>query len=178
MCVRPRRHEWLGLSAILLGLSGCAGYQVGLPSLYRPNIRTVHVPVFECESFRRGLGERLTEAVIKEIEEKTPYKVVATPDADSVLTGRITTARQHVLAESIDNLPRDIQADLTVQVTWYDRRGDAILQDSSFVLAPLSYSAAQGVDFVPQAGQSISTAYQEAIERLARQIVSQMEAPW
>lgn len=178
MRVRPGWHARLALPAVLLATLGCAGYQVGVPSLYRPDIRTVHVPVFECDSFRRSLGERLTEAVIREIEQKTPYKVVSTPDADSVLTGRIVAARQRVVAESITDLPRDILADLTVQVTWYDRRGDAILQDSSFLLSPLSFSAGQGVHFVPQAGQSIATAQQEAIERLARDIVSQMEAPW
>ena len=40
---------------------GCAGYQVGHRSLYRPDIRTVHVPVVQSDSFRRYLGERLTE---------------------------------------------------------------------------------------------------------------------
>ena len=42
--------------------------------------------MIESDSYRRDLGERLTEAVIKEIELKTPYKVVGTPDADSILS--------------------------------------------------------------------------------------------
>ena len=67
-------------------LAGCASYQVGSESLYAPDVATVYVPMIESDSYRRDLGERLTEAVIKEIELKTPYKVVGTPDADSILS--------------------------------------------------------------------------------------------
>ena len=49
------------LAAVIL-LSGCAGYQIGNRALYRPDIRTVHVPVVQSDSYRRYLGERLTEA--------------------------------------------------------------------------------------------------------------------
>ena len=58
----------------LLGLTvlGCTGYQYGNQNLFRPDIRTVHVPIVHSESFRRGLGERLTEAIVKEIELRPP----------------------------------------------------------------------------------------------------------
>ena len=45
-----------------LSLAGCAGYQVGVRSLYRPDVYSVFVPVFESDSLRRNLGEQLTEA--------------------------------------------------------------------------------------------------------------------
>ena len=44
-------------------LAGCAGYQVGTDSLYAPDVATVYVPMIESDSYRRDLGERLTEAV-------------------------------------------------------------------------------------------------------------------
>ena len=69
--------------------SGCIGYQVGTGSLYAPDVATVYVPMIESDSYRRDLGERLTEAVVKEIELKTPYKVVNTPNADSILSARL-----------------------------------------------------------------------------------------
>src|SRR5687768_8924245 len=71
---------------VWLTFPGCAGYQLGQRSLYRPDIRTVHVPVVQSDSYRRYLGERLTEAVVKQIELKTPYKVVGSDSADSVLS--------------------------------------------------------------------------------------------
>ena len=71
-----------------VAITGCAGYQLGSQSLYPPDIHTVYVPIIESDSFRRYLGERLTEAVCKEIDEKTPYKVVGDSSADSVLTAQ------------------------------------------------------------------------------------------
>ena len=60
---------------LLAGLGGCAGYQFGSQSLFNtPDIETVHVPVFQSSSFRRDLGEQLTEAVVKEIEKRTPVQ--------------------------------------------------------------------------------------------------------
>ena len=81
-------------SLLPLLFCGCAAYQIGNQSLYPLEIHTVSVPVFQSNSFRRNLGERLTEAVVKEIERRTPYKVVSDPGADSVLTGRIVTERK------------------------------------------------------------------------------------
>ena len=34
------------------------------------------------------------------------------------------------------------------------------------------------VDFIPEGGQSLTTAQQELINRMAREIVGQMETPW
>lgn len=168
----------LACAAILCGLTGCAGYQVGAHSLYRPDIRTVRVDVSESDSYRRNLGERLTEAIVKELERNTPYKVVRSSPADSVLTGRIVSDRKQVIAENVNDEPRDVGTNMVVRVNWHDRRGGAILQDASFVLSPLSFVAQESADYIPEGGQSVSTAHQETISRLARQIVSQMESPW
>src|SRR5918995_1554743 len=94
-----RRIAKLQLALCLLGLGGCMGYQVGAGSLYAPDVTTVYVPMIDSDSYRRDLGERLTEAVIKEIELKTPYKVVSTPDADSVLAARLITDIRRTVIE-------------------------------------------------------------------------------
>src|SRR5881397_1775573 len=73
----------------LLLCTGCIGYHAGTGSLYAPDVATVYVPMIESDSYRRDLGERLTEAVVKEIELKTPYKAVSTPNADSILSVRL-----------------------------------------------------------------------------------------
>src|SRR5262245_6651612 len=88
----PRSRRFIAplvVCGLLLILGGCVGYHVGTNSLYAPDVATVYVPMIESDSYRRDLGERLTEAVIKEIELKTPYKVVSTPNADSILTARL-----------------------------------------------------------------------------------------
>lgn len=161
-----------------LMLSGCAGYQIGSRSLYRPDIRTVHVPIVQSDSYRRYLGERLTEAVVKEIELKTPYKVVDADSADSVLSVRLASDSKRVLAENRFDEPRDIETDFFIQVSWVDRRGDLIMSHDDVPAAPLLLNVGQSANFVPEGGQSLVTAQQEALQRLAEQIVGQMELAW
>jgi len=172
------RQARLLLVSCLAAVAGCAGYQVGNQSLYRPDIRTIYVPVFRSESFRPFLGERLTEVVIKEIELKTPYKVVASPNADSVLTGRIVFERKKVLAEDANDNPRDIDTEFVVEVNWHDRLGGAILENAAFTYSPRIFVAAQDQNFIPESGQSLATAHQANLQRLAQQIVAEMESPW
>jgi hypothetical protein len=159
-------------------LTGCAGYQIGNQTLYPGHIRTVYVPMFESSSFRRNLGERLTEAVMKEIELKTPYKVVGTPDADSVLSGWIAGEKKRVVVENRYDDPREVEVELRVEVSWIDRRGSALRPGRSIALPPPPTEVNGGANVVPEVGQSIATAQEQAIHRAAEQIVAMMERPW
>ncbi len=166
------------VAIVLLVAGGCAGYQMGLRSLYPPDITTVYVPMIESDSFRRNLGERLTEAVIKEIEQKTPYKVVGSPNADSVLSARLVRDRKSVLVEDQNDEARKIELSFAVEVSWANRRGDLIRQQAMLVVPPEAVRIGAAASLVPEAGQSIATAQQKAIGSLAEQIVATMELPW
>ena len=151
--------------------TGCVGYQMGNQALFRPDVKTVHVPVFESDSFRQFLGERLTEAVVKEVESRTPFKVAPVSVADSMLQGKILTERKRILIESRTDEGRDIQTNMIVQVGWNDRYGRPLMKSREIQIN-------QFANFVPEGGQSLSTAQQEVIDKIARDIVSQMEIPW
>ena len=166
------------LPVLLAMLPDCAGYQVGHQTLFRPDIQTIHVPVFESESLRANLGERLTEAVIKEIQDRSPYRVVHTPNADSILRGRIVRETKLVVAENRNDDARDVATEFTIEVQWIGRRGELLLQRSGIPVPQLNVGITQDAHFIPEAGQSLATAHQESIERLAREIVGQMEIWW
>ncbi|HEV3138648.1 MAG TPA: LptE family protein, partial [Pirellulales bacterium] len=161
-----------------LALGGCAGYRFGAASLYPPDIQTVYVPMFESNSFRRNLSEWLTEAVIKEIELKTPYKVVGTPQADSVLIGKLTGDTKRVIVEDAFDQPREVEVGMAVEVRWVNRKGDLLNQSSSVVIPQDLVVLSSSGMLVTEYGQSVSTAQLESIQRLATQIVSLMEMPW
>jgi hypothetical protein len=171
-----RGYPFLLLSFLLL--SGCAGYQIGNQSLYPPNIHTVYVPMFTSNSFRRNLGERLTEAVVKQIETKTPFKVVSDPNADSVLTGRIVGETKKVLVPDLTGDARESEVDMRVEVTWTDNKGGVLRAPGSLPCPSELASISGTADVVPEVGQSIATAQQQAICRMAEQIVGLMEKPW
>ncbi len=165
---------------LLASVGGCASYQIGNQSLYPSHIKTVHVPVFDSLSFRRNLGEQLSEAVIKEIETKTPYKVVGSPaQADSVLTCKIIQDRRGMILQDWYNDPRQMQISLRVQVSWVDRQGDVLRESQPIVILPATSTLVMATSILtPEVGQSGATAQQLAMQRAAEQIVGMMEMPW
>lgn len=163
---------------LLVVFGGCAGYQLGNHSLYPNDVSTVYVPIFDSSSFRRNMGEQLTEAIVKEIELKTPYKVVATPDADSVLSGRIIGETKRVVVVSPTDEPREVQVNLQVEVSWVDRRSNTIRRSEVVPLPPELTNVMATAEAMPEVGRSVAVAHQQAISRLAEQIVSLMERPW
>jgi len=182
MPVVPRSDRTCRLlmaAALLCG--GCAGYRFGNNTLYAPNVRTVYVPVFQSDSFRTtpgvDMGQRLTEAVCKEIEKRTPFKVVGTPDADSVLTGRIVADTKRMVVESPTDQSRQVEMNIQVLVTWADR-GGAVLSSGAIPQPAASVDVGQAAMLVPEFGRSVVSTQQEGIERMARQIVGLMEEPW
>ena len=119
-----------GLLITLAGLlAGCAsgghldlfGYTT-VPT-YDDAIRTVYVPIFENVSFRRGLEFDLTRAVVREIEAKTPYKVVnCREEADTELTGKIINRRKMLINQNQLGEVRDSEVYLAVELKWRDLR--------------------------------------------------------
>ncbi|MFK7738481.1 MAG: LPS assembly lipoprotein LptE [Pirellulaceae bacterium] len=170
------------LLAILVPLlsvaGGCARYQVGNASLYNSNIRTIHVPIVRNDTFRHLLGVQLTEALVKTIELRTPYKVVASPNADSTLTCRILSENKRTVTEASTDEPRAIERLVTLQLTWTDRQGNLLMTNRFVPDGELAFSFAQAMDFVPEGGQSATTAEHRVLQRLADEIVNQMESRW
>jgi hypothetical protein len=173
----PRRPLFGGVLALLF-LGGCAGYQLGNRSLYPADIHTVYVPVFQSNSFRRNLGERLTEAVVKEIETRTPYKVVGDPNADSTLSGKLVEETKQVLAPTLSGNAREVQVGMRIEVSWLDRRGNLIRQADP-IPCPAEIADVAGTgDVVTEVGQTVAVAQQEAICKIAQQVAGLMEKPW
>ena len=140
----------------LLSSSGCAAYRFGSASMFRPGIRTVHVPVIRNDTFRHDLGVRLTEAVIREIERRTPYKVTGDPNADSTLNCRVIDESKRVLSETATDDPRALDAAIAVQATWISRGGELLMQNSVVPTGNLAISFGQDARFVPEADGEVA----------------------
>jgi hypothetical protein len=162
----------------LLGLSaGCAPYRMGHQALFTPEIRSVHVPVIRSVSFRPGLGERLTEAVIREIQTSTNLRIADEVTADTTLTGQIVDDAKRVVAENLYDDVRSYERALSVTLLWTDRGGNPIGQPVA--ARPLiEFAAGASSTAIPEAGQSMATTEQALLDRLAKDIVAQLHAPW
>ena len=184
MDARPTSRAWkaLGASACALlaaltvsTLPGC-GYTIG--NRFQSEIRSVYVPIFESKQFRRNVEFQLTEAVQNRIKEETPFLLVKEEDADTKLVGRILDVRKGVLGTNRYDDARQLQITFVVECTWEDLRTGEVLAQRSVDLPPAVVQFTSNSDFAPEVGQSLATAYQQAIKDMATQIVDMMEKPW
>lgn len=154
----------LVLSAFSLGSCGYSSHP-----LYSNAYHTISVPVFTSKDFRREWEMRLTEALKKNIEYRTPYKVSASKP-DTILSGEIVSIQEDVLTQRLGtNLPRETQVTVVVNFTWKDHNGRTLVERKNF-----NRSSTE----IPQIGERVEDAEQLAIERLASAIVDQMQTPW
>jgi hypothetical protein len=171
-----RAAIWALVAGLGLAAAGCAsdpteGYSSA--PVFSTNIRTVAVPIFENETFQPGIEFELTDALIKEIEARTPYKVTAQPRADTILIGRITTVKLDQLSKSrLTGLGEEVITSVTIDFEWKDWRTDAPL------VARRSFSG-HGLA-VPSAPtrERLELGRMAAVQQLARDIVDEMRAAW
>ncbi|MBX3442576.1 MAG: hypothetical protein KF774_09210 [Planctomyces sp.] len=164
--------------AVLCGLplAGGCGYAVG--PAYGPEIRTVYIPVFTSESFRRGFELQLTEAVQKRVQDSTTFRLARGPSADTVLYGRIVEITKRLENQNRYDDPRELELGIAVEARWEEARTGRVLAEQRFAIAPRFQQAISQTSFAPETGQSLATATKDAVDQLAEEIVHLMEAPW
>jgi hypothetical protein len=163
-----------------LMLCGCAGYQQAgegssggyqWSSLYRQDVKTVAVPIFTNIDFSRGDELALTKAVIMQIEQRTPYKVVDPSDADTILEGQVTRVRKQTLSSDRQSaLPQEQLYAIRVDFVWKDlRTGKVLVERRGFE---------QNAAYYPTLGEGRQQAQLNTAEQLAIAIVQELEADW
>lgn len=160
----------------MLLIAGCAsdptqGYAP--VSVYPENISTVAVNIFENNSFSREIEFELADALVKEIEARSPYKVTSSSRADTILTGTVRNVQRDQLSKSrLTGLSEEVLLSVTIDFKWTDQRtGRSLVQRESFTgHAP----------FFPSrpTGELIELGEFAVVQLLARDIVSAMQAKW
>lgn len=155
---------------LALVLAGCS---YSTTTLYPEQYRTVAVPVFENRSFYQGFNADLAEALVKRIEQHTPYKVVAPAGADTILQGAILDIQQTRLSRSDDGgVPQEIEVTVTVNWQWKDLRTGKPIRDRAGFRAVGRHVPSDPV------AEPIDVALHAAADQLAADIVSTLQADW
>ncbi|HYH63835.1 MAG TPA: LPS assembly lipoprotein LptE, partial [Urbifossiella sp.] len=122
--------------AVVVGCQGGAptvfGYKLGADALYDTNICTVYVPTFTNRAFQttpfRGIEVDLQRAVVREIGKRTRFKVVSDPErADTELQANVVGIDKTILNRNLQNLIREADVVLSVDVLWRDLRSGEVL---------------------------------------------------
>ena len=177
------KNKHLSLTAILILTllttltSGC-GLGYATHDIYPEQYRTVAVPIFENRTFWNsslytGLEADLAEALAKEIESRTPYKVASPATADTIIQGTITNYEQRVVTRKREgNVPEQMQITITVNFEWKDLRTQQTIIDRKGYQAIGRYTPTRPVSELIQIGQH------QATQRMASQIVDTMRTNW
>lgn len=182
--VRANVHTQSGviLALLLSGIAGVffsggcdsassSGYTSG--ALYSKKYRSVAVPIFKNSSADRAIPMQLVDALVKEIESTTPYKITGEGRADTVLRGTISSVDLSMLSQSLaTGLTEEMALKVTVDFEWLDMKtGKPIISRAGF------QSSAVFVASLPN-NQPIDLARFAVSEQLARDIVASLQGEW
>jgi hypothetical protein len=190
----PKRTlRLIGLTGLLLLVAGCSsdghfgflGYTTR--PTFDPSIRTVYMPIFGNESYLRGLEFELYKAIQRELESKSPYKLVSNcAAADTILEGKILSRLKTPNNTNQLGEVRDVEQGLVVEVRWKDlrsgdvlsvpngyRRQEAILEPNAPAIPWVQITPS--ASYVPELGGSTASGLDALAKQTARQIVHMME---
>ena len=154
---------------ILFGISGCGYHTLGAATHLPPNVKTLQVPVFATRTDFSGAETAMTEAVIREFETRTRFRVTTHDDADAVLEGTILKqATTPLTYNSSTQQTSSFVITIVASVTLTARDGKVLYQNKNYVFRE-QY----------QASTNLPTFFQEdpaAIQRLSRAFAKQLVA--
>ncbi len=170
--IQPRLILTLTVLSILPAtLTGCAGYVAG--DQFDPSIKTISIPIFKNKTFDRKLEFQLTEALIKEIESRTPYRVAKSGTADTVLEGEIVEVERQWLSRTFTGgLTQETQLIVWVDFQWKDARTGKLIRKRTRLPGTGEYIPTYPV------GQPIEVAKTRAVHELSQSIVAAMRRDW
>ena len=141
------------------------------------HLKTVAVPLLTNETAEYGVVEQITDQIISEIQRDNKLKIVDLNGADSILRGSLLR---------VDDVPYtydqqsgggqnfnvgEYKLTLTVRMQYYDRKNDQVVWEQDFT-AWGTYQHTSGTSEERQAG------FQQAIEKLAQDVLNQTVSGW
>ncbi|MEK6703701.1 MAG: LptE family protein, partial [Planctomycetota bacterium] len=144
-------------------------------STYSKQVRTIEVPIFKNTTSEPGLELMLTEAIIKQLETKG-WTVRQSATADTTLSGTLTGSELRRLSlDRRTGFIQELALTLTLDFEWRDNRTDKVL------VSRRSFSASD--TFVParsptSAGEPIEAGRFSAIDRMAKDLVAELQSKW
>jgi len=138
--VRWTTNRWAAAIVLGVGLAatstGCGYHRTGNAVELPQNIHTIAIPGFVSRSQTFRIEQLLTDAVVREFNARTDYRVIhdAKGDADAVLKATVLSASANPLVYD-SQTGRAVSALVTVsvQVTLTDRQGKVLFQNPSYL---------------------------------------------
>lgn len=158
--------------AMLLVLTGCAGYTLG-PTL-GVQYQTVAVPMFRNKTYRPQLEAQITNGIIKRFQSDGTLRVDSVANADVVVTGEIIRYHRNELRSrrTETGTPREYRVSIDARIEARDRVTGQV------ILKPTTVTGRSDV-FI---GNDLQSAEEQILpliaDDLAKQVVSLLAEKW
>jgi outer membrane lipopolysaccharide assembly protein LptE/RlpB len=112
--MRGRRLILAWVGTLLLITTACGYHTPGKAVLLPSDLHTIYVPGIANASQTYAIGQTFSEAVVRELRERTNYRIVSTNDgtADATLSGTITSV--YIAPLTYDSVTGRISSSLVV----------------------------------------------------------------
>jgi outer membrane lipopolysaccharide assembly protein LptE/RlpB len=124
------------LASILLCASfGCGYHVAGKASRLPESVHTIAIPTFENKTQAYRIEARLTEAVVREFNTRTKYRIVSRPEgADATLRGTvISTLIEPLTYDSRTGRASSGVITIRVGVSLTDSKGDVLYRNPNYM---------------------------------------------
>ena len=166
--------------ALLLPLAGCGYHQVGAATHIPANVRTVAVPIFQSKVEAYNTETAFTQAVVRELNTRTSYRVLTSVDPNTSATAQPAdaTLRGTILTQAVTPLTYDAASgqtssylvNITADVELVGHDGAVLYRNSAFAWREQYQSTQDLSGFV----QEDSAAVRRMARDFAQALVSDM----
>jgi len=159
--------------AALLGLAGCGYHTLGAATHLPPGLKTLAVPLFANQTNAYATETAMTNAVIREFNARTRFRVVPEADADADATLRGTILKEAVTPLTYNASTQQSSSFLitmVVSVTLKDREGRILYRNKNYVFR----QQYQSTTVLPTFLQEDPAAVQRLSREFARQLVGDL----
>lgn len=166
--------------ALLLPLAGCGYHQIGAATHIPANVRTLSVPIFKSRVLAYNTETVFTEAVVRELNTRTRYRVLTnvSPAVSATEQPADATLRGTILTQAVTPLTYDASSGqtssylvtITADVALIGHDGDVLYRNSAFAWREQYQSTQDLTGFV----QEDSAAVRRMARDFAQALVSDM----
>lgn len=155
----------------LLILSGCGYHPAGSPAHLPTTVHTLAVPVFRNTTQSYHTEIAFTQAIVRELSSRTPYRLQTSDqaDTDATLQGTITGFQMNPLTyNSRTGESSSFLITIRASVKLVDRNGKVLYQNGSYLFRQQYETTEDLATFI----QEDSPAVQRLARDFARSVVS------
>ena len=165
-----RRALCVGAAGLALMMMGCGYHQVGAAAHIPANVRTLAVPIFVSKVQAYNTETVFTQAVVRELNTRTNYKVLTGADGsgtDAVLKGTIVTETVAPLTyDSSSGQTSSYLVSVTASVQLVAHDGKVLYKNDAFAWREQYQSTEDLSGFVQEDGDAVRRMAKDFAEAL------------